>query len=189
MDRALTELAEATVGLNSELRWTLSEEITRRQMQPIFNRCASGELDADQALDVCMDCVLARWGRMAKVFDALYTRLADRLTERYGDTHFSVMLELQEYFMGLESTTTYWSNNVGIIRDELSGLFSRVSSGNLSSRQGLDVCVDNLTTKKEYTLSVIQGMVLRLAEEISDEMSRTRHNNGDQQVGMGDEAS
>jgi len=32
MDRALTELAEATVGGNSDLQWILSEEITRRQV-------------------------------------------------------------------------------------------------------------------------------------------------------------
>ena len=178
MDRALTELAEATVGLNSELRWTLSEEIARRQLQPVFDRCTKGELTPEQALDVCMDCTRAKLHHTLKVLDTLYTRLADRLTERYGDTHFPAMLELQEFFMGLESTTINWATSEQLSREELFPVFQRVASGNLSTKQGLDVFVDNMAAKRDYTFSVIQGMVVQLATEIRDEAG---HRNGDEQ--------
>lgn len=179
MDRALTELAEATVGLNSELRWTLSEDITRRQVQPAFDRCAEGELTPEQALDVCMDCVVAKLQHTMRVFDSLYSSLAEKLIERYGDTHFPAMLELQEFFMGLESTTQGWSTSEEIAREELYPVFRRVASGNLSSRQGLDVFVDNMIAKRDYTLSVIQNMVVRLATEINTEINGARKPNGD----------
>lgn len=174
MDRALTELAEATVGLNTELQWTLSEEITRRQLEPVFNRCGSGELTPDQALDVCMDCVTAKLHFTMEVFDQLYTRLSQRLSDRYGDTHFPCMMELQEFFMGLESTTQ-WSTSEQIARAELKPVFERVASGVLGSRQGLDVFVDNMAAKRDFTLSVIKDMVFRLAQEINVEIDRTSH--------------
>jgi hypothetical protein len=178
MDRALTELAEASVGLNSELRWTLSEDITRRQVQPAFDRCASGELTPEQAMDVCMDCVSAKLHHTMKVFDTLYSRLADKLTERYGDTHFPAMLELQEFFMGLESNTVNWSTSETVAREELFPVFRRVASGHLSPRQGLNVFVDNMSAKRDFTLDVIQGMVARLATEINNEMGSRREGNG-----------
>jgi hypothetical protein len=175
MDRALTELAEATVGLNSELRWTLSEEITRRQVQPAFERCSTGELAPEQAMDVCMDCVTAKLHHTMKVFDGLYSQLAERITKRYGDTHFSTMLELQEFFMGLESTTVNWAMSETISREELFPVFERVASGHLSTQQGLNVFVDNMAAKRDYILSLIQEMVVKLATEIKDEMtSRTQ---------------
>jgi hypothetical protein len=186
MDRALTELAEATVGLNSELRWTLSEEITRRQVRPAFDRCSSGDLTPEQALDVCMDCVTAKLHHSMKVFDSLYTRLADKLTEHYGDTHFPAMLELQEFFMGLESTTTNWSTSETISREELFPVFQRVAKGTLSSGQGTDVFVDNMSAKRDYTLSVIQDMVVRLATEIQ---TQDRPVKTDQEVRVEDEGA
>jgi Asp-tRNA(Asn)/Glu-tRNA(Gln) amidotransferase B subunit len=169
MDRALTELAEATVGLNSELRWTLSEEIARRQVQPVFDRCARAELSPQQALDVCMDCMTAKLHATMKIFDRLYSRLVDKLIERYGDTHFPAMLEMQEFFMGLESTTTNWSTSEEMARAELAPMFERVASGNLSPQQGLAIFVDNMAAKRDYTLTVIQDMVVRLATEIRSE--------------------
>src|SRR5690606_32222330 len=144
MDRALTELAEATVGGNSDLQWTLSEEITRRQVQPAFERCAVGDLTPDQALDVCMDCVSAKLQTTMRILDDLYSRLASKMTERYGDTHFPAMLELQEFFMGLESTTTNWATSEQLARQELFPVFRRVASGHLTPTQGLDVFVDNM---------------------------------------------
>jgi hypothetical protein len=169
MDRALTELAEATVGLNSELRWTLSEEITRRQVQPAFERCGRGDLSPEQALDVCLDCITAKLRHTMKVFDKLFTRLSERLTERYGDTHFGSMLEMQEFFMGLESTTVNWAMSETISREELFPVFERVASGHLSTQQGLNIFVDNMTAKRDYILSLIQEMVVKLATEIKDE--------------------
>lgn len=171
MDRALTELAEATVGLNSELQWTLSEEITKRQMEPVFTRCASGELSPEQALDVCMDCMSAKIHFIIEVFDKLYLRLSERLSERYGDVHFPCMLELQEVFMGLENTMQ-WSTSTEIARSELRPMFERVANGTLGPRQGLDVFVDSMAAKRDYTLSVIKDLVLRLAVEINTEMNR-----------------
>src|SRR5690606_10098441 len=117
MDRALTELAEATVGLNSELRWSLSDDITRRQMEPVFSRCASGELSPQQALDVCMDCLTVKITHINKVFDNLYSRLATKLTHSYGDTHFATMGKLQEFFMGLDDTNQ-WAISEEIFREE-----------------------------------------------------------------------
>lgn len=169
MDRALTELAEASVGLNSELSWTLSEDISRRQVQPVFERCASGELTPEQALDVCMDCMRAKTEAMMKIFDGLFTRLCDRLSDRYGDTHFQCILEMQEFFMGLDSTTVHWSNNQTITREELIPVFRRCASGELGMVQALDVFIDNMVCKRDYNLETIQDMVRRLALEIRNE--------------------
>lgn len=170
MDRALTELAEATVGLNSDLQWTLSESITRRQVAAVFTRCASGDLSPDQALDVCMDCVTAKISHTMSVFDGLYTRLVRKMYEKYGDTHFPAMLELQEFFMGLERTSE-WSTSEQITREELLPMFCRCSDGSLSAGQALDVFVDNMIAKRNYTLSLLQGMVYRLAQQIEAELS------------------
>ncbi len=172
MDRALTELAEATLGLNSELSWTLSEDITRRQVAPVFNRCASGELSPEQALDVCMDCVNAKLAYTMDVFDRLYTRLSEKLIEGFGDTHFPAMLALQEFFMGLEDTAR-WSTNTEIARNELRPAFERCASGSLEACQALDVFVDNMVAKRDYTLSLLQDMVRNLAVEIHSESDVT----------------
>jgi len=168
MDRALTELAEATVGLDSELSWTLSEDIARRQVSPVFSRCASGELTPEQALDVCMDCVNAKLMYTMDVFDRLYTRLYDKLTDAFGDFHFQAMLALQEFFMGLENTSR-WSTSDEIARNELRPVFNRCASGDLSANQALDIFVDNMVAKRDYTLELLQDMVRNLAVEISSE--------------------
>lgn len=165
MDRALTELAEATRGLNSDLSWTLDEDISRRQVGPVFNRCASGNLSAEQALDVCMDCMNAKLAYTMEVFDGLFTRLASRITERFGDTHFEGMIPLQEFFMGLGDSAP-WIMNDKIARGELRPVFVRCSEGSLSPHQALDIFVDNMVAKRDYTLQLLQEMVLHLAVEI-----------------------
>lgn len=178
MDRALTELAEATVGLNTELEWTLSDEITRRQVAAVFKRCATGELTPDQALDVCMDCVNAKLAYTTKVFDGLFSRLADRLTEHYGDMHFPAMLTLQEFFMGLEPTTSEWSTSEELAREELRPVFVRCANGALSPSQALDVFIDNLAAKRDYTMSVIKAMVIELAQQVQAETIRVQNGVG-----------
>lgn len=119
-----------------------------------------------------MDCVVAKLQHTMRVFDDLYSRLASKMTERYGDTHFPAMLELQEFFMGLESTTTNWSTSEKIAREELVPMFRRVAAGTLTPIQGLDIFVDNMIAKRDYTLSVIQEMVIHLATEINTEIGR-----------------
>lgn len=166
MDRALTELAEATVGLNSELRWSLSDDITRRQMEPIFSRCASGDLTPQQAIDVCVDCMAVKINHINKVFDNLYCRLVDRLTLEYGDTHFAAMADLQEFFMGLDDTNQ-WAVSEEIFRSETLPVFIRCSEGALGPQQALNIFVDNVSVKRQYTLQLIQDKVRKLAQEIN----------------------
>src|SRR3954471_1701196 len=101
MDRALIDFAEATKGLNSEMRWTLSEDITRRQMAPVFDRCASGAITPDQALDVCMDCVNTKVRNTMQIFDRLFNTLFYKMTHEFGAYKFPALLELEEFFMGL----------------------------------------------------------------------------------------
>lgn len=166
MDRALTELAEATVGLNSELRWSMSDDITRRQMEPVFSRCASGDLTPEQALDVCVDCMTVKIVFINKIFDNLYNRLVVKLTEEFGDTHFQAMTELQEFFMGLDDTNL-WAVNEEIFREEMLPCFVRCSEGRLGPQQALNIFVDNVSVKRQYMLSLIQDRVRKLAQEIN----------------------
>jgi hypothetical protein len=42
----------------------------------------------------------------------------------------------------------------------------------------LNVFVDNMSAKRDFTLDVIQGMVARLATEINNEMGSRREGNG-----------
>lgn len=163
MDRALTELAEATMGLNSELSWTLSEDIARRQVSAVFTRCSEGDLSPDQALDVCMDCMNAKLAYTMEVFNKLFTTLATRADLRGLD--LPAMIPLQEFFMGLEDTTR-WSTSDALARNELRPVFGRCASGGLSASQALNIFVDNMTVKRDYTLQLLQDMVRNLAVEI-----------------------
>ncbi len=162
VDRALYDFAEATVGHNSDLAWILSEDITRRQMAPVFKRCAQGDLSPSQALDVCMDCLAYKLRKSTEVFEKLYNTLADRLGVEYNHRLDSTLTELQEYFMGLNNEAT-WSTSVEITKEELLPMFERCAQGNLSSEQALEIYLDNVLAKRDHTLSILKGMIERVA--------------------------
>jgi len=162
VDRALFDFAEATVGHNSDLVWIFSEDITRRQMAPVFKRCAQGDLSPMQALDVCMDCVAYKLRKSTEVFERLYDTLAERLGSQYNHRLDATLTELQEYFMGLNSEAT-WALSVEVTKEELLPTFQRCACGDLSPEQALDIYLDNVLAKRDFTLSMLKGMIERVA--------------------------
>lgn len=180
MERSLMDLAEAAKGLNSEMHWTLSEEIARRQIAPIFTRCASGDLSPTQALDVSMDCISAKLDNTMSVFDKIFRRLYEKTAERFEGHRFRALTDMEEFFMGLNSDAA-WSTNTSIARQELAPVFQRCASGELTTTQALDVFIDNMIAKRDFILSLLQDMVRRLALEVQELESSVEVSNSEDQ--------
>lgn len=78
---ALDELVEAFIGLSSELEWCTSEDISRKELLPIFRMCASGNLTPEQSLDVVMSNVMVKKDETFTVMRTIVTRLSRQLSE------------------------------------------------------------------------------------------------------------
>lgn len=78
---ALDELVEVFVGLSNELEWSTSEDISRKELLPIFQMCSSGTLNPDQALDVVMSNILVKRDETFAVMLKMVQRLNRQLSE------------------------------------------------------------------------------------------------------------
>ncbi len=78
---ALEELVEVFVGLSNELEWATSEEISRKELTPIFAMCASGTLKPEQALDVVISNMTVKRDETFRVMLGIVQRLNRQLSE------------------------------------------------------------------------------------------------------------
>lgn len=167
VERALYDFAEAAMGHNSEMSWSLSEAVMRRQISPVFVLCHSGELAADAALDVATDFVAARVGNTLDIFTDLFTTLDTRIRAQMPDEEKALpaLDRLQEIFMGLNRDTD-WSTDNAISRRELRPLFVRVSRQETGVKDAISIFCSNVSAKKDYYLEVIYALAYELTSEI-----------------------
>jgi polyhydroxyalkanoate synthesis regulator phasin len=78
---ALDELVEVFVGLSRELEWSTSEDISRKELLPIFVMCSRGTLNPEQALDVVMSNILVKRDETFAVLLKIVQRLNRQLSE------------------------------------------------------------------------------------------------------------
>lgn len=167
MDRALYDFAEAAMGRNTDMSWSLSEAVLRRQVSPVFRRCARGELSAEQALDVALDFVTARVANTLEIFTTLFQVLETKIDLQMHGKHFPALLELEEFFLGL-SPDAQWATDPKITRKELHSLFIRVAAGLINTNEALSVFCDMIISKKELYLDMVHAMCLNLTKQILD---------------------
>lgn len=165
MDSALFDFAEAAMGKNTEMRWSLSPDVLRRQISPVFSLCAVQELTADQALDVAVEFVTARVNTMLEVFTKLFETLCSRIDVELHGKDFPAIVDIQEFLWGL-NPESQWATDGGITRRELHVLFDKVYSGEYSQRTGISVFCDTITSKTEYLLELVQQMCMALTTQI-----------------------
>lgn len=165
MEKALWDFAEAALGRNRDMRWSLSDPILRRQISPVFKRCASEELSPEVALDVAVDFVASRMTNTLEIFSNLYQSLNDKLGD-HGQSHkFAYMGQLQEFFLGL-NTETEWMTNRTILQREMWPLFNKVADGNVNQKEALTIFCDSVGSKRDYYLELVYTLVHQLTEEI-----------------------
>jgi hypothetical protein len=167
VDSALFDFAEAAMGKNTEMNWSLSPAVLRRQISPVFNLCAAQELTAEEALDVAMEFVAARVTNMLEVFQKLFDTLSQRIDVQMHGVEFPALLEIEEFLLGLHPESQ-WATDKGITRRELHYLFEKVYAGEYSSRTGVAVFCDTVMSKKDYLLDLVQTMCLGLTQQIVD---------------------
>ena len=177
MDRALYDFAEAAMGKNTDMSWSLSEAVLRRQVSPVFRRCARGDLTADQALDVALDFVSVRVANTLEIFNALFQVLETKIDLQMHGAQFSALLELEEFFLGL-NPDAQWATDDGITRKELTPLFQKVSTGRISTTDGVVVFCDMIISKKEFYLDLIHSMCLKLTQQIIEAQREAREPSG-----------
>lgn len=78
---ALDELVEVFVGLSNELEWSTSEDISRKELLPIFQMCYNHTLNPDQSLDVVMSNILVKRDETFAVLLKMVQRLNKQLSE------------------------------------------------------------------------------------------------------------
>jgi hypothetical protein len=185
VDSALFDFAEAALGKNTAMSWSLSADVLRRQVAPVFIRCSRAELTADEACDVAIDFVSARVANMLDIFNSLFLTLADRIDVQLHGEHLPALLELEEFFLGLNSEAQ-WATDSEITKRELHTLFEKVYKGEYSSRTGVYVFCDTIMSKKEYYLDLIHGMCLHLTEQILD-LRKIQESQGPERLANGDD--
>ena len=79
--RALYELAEATLGLAPEMQWSTDEGIARRESKRLFERLSAGSTSADAALEVFLISMTAKLEHTTSVLEERYNRLLVTLTQ------------------------------------------------------------------------------------------------------------
>lgn len=179
------------MGKNTDMSWSLSEAVLRRQVAPVFSRCARGDLSADQALDVAIDFVTVRVANTLEVFNALFKVLEQKIDLQMHGEQFPALLELEEFFLGLNSEAQ-WATDGSITRRELHPLFGRVAAGQISVNDGVCVFCDMIISKKNLYLDLVHGMCLNLTRQIlaakAAAETRSSESNGDQErMANGDE--
>ncbi len=76
---ALDELVEVFVGLSNELEWATSEDISRKELLPIMEMCASGTLKPAQAVEVVCSNVKVKRDHLFEVMLGISKRLNKQL--------------------------------------------------------------------------------------------------------------
>lgn len=187
VERALYDFAEAAIGKNHDMQWSLSEAVLRRQVAPVFERCFRGELSPEEALDISVDFVVARMTYTIEVFSDLLNRLETRMgVQIQGMKTPGPILELQELFMGLNPESD-WATNEKIARRELYPLFVRVAVGNFDPEHAMIIFCDNIIAKKDFYLELVHGMCFRLAQELADRGTDQGPSSGGEMVANGDD--
>lgn len=78
---ALDELVEVFVGLSHELDWSTSEDISRKELLPIFQMCCNKTLSPEQALDVVVSNIMVKRDETFAVLLKIVQRLNRQLGE------------------------------------------------------------------------------------------------------------
>jgi hypothetical protein len=183
VDRALYDFAEAAMGRNSEMRWSLSTSIMRRQVTPIFERCAEGELSAEAALDIAVDFTAIRVANTLEIFNTLFETLEARIDVQLHGESFPTLVKLQEFFLGLTDDVD-WATDQNIARKELYPLFVHVAVGSMQMQDAIIVFCDNVNAKKEFYLELLRALIYTLTEEI---VAAQKHHNLKQGTTNGDD--
>lgn len=167
MDSALLDFAEAAMGKNTEMSWSLSPEVLRRQIGPVFDLCASKELSAEEALDVAIEFVNARVSNILEVFTKLFDSFRTKADIQMHGVDFPASMEIEEFLLGLDSESQ-WAIDGGIARRELHTLFEKVYSGVYSTRTGVAVFCDTIKAKRDFLLERMQDRCMALALQVQE---------------------
>lgn len=165
VDRALSDFAEAVAGHNRSMQWSLSPEIMHRSVKPIFTRLYEGKLTSDQALQVALDYVAPRVKNNIDTCQGLFKVLDARLEELLHGENLPAQTALNELFLGLNEEFN-WCTEPNFLGDELRPTFERVSGGYLSPDQAVMLFVDNMKSRMDAMLTIINRMVVELAQEL-----------------------
>lgn len=168
VEKALYDFAEAAIGKNRDMQWSLSASVLRRQMAPVFERCENGDLTAEEALDVAIDFVVASVKNTVDIFGELFQTLEARISEQlpgFTEDALPALTELQEFFLGL-NTDSEWATDENITRQELYPLFVRVSLGKIRHGAACSVFCDTIASKRDMYLDLIHGLIVKLTQQI-----------------------
>lgn len=161
--RALVFFTQAALGENENMQWSMSEDILRRQIKPIFERCAQGELTAEESLDTAIDFSKVRF---ANNLDVLLEEFKD-LSDKVGKYGYESFISLQGLLMGLDEESE-WVTDEQIMRQEMYYIFVRTSVGKLSPKAACTIFCDHVVTKQKYYLDRIQGLIRELSYEMDE---------------------
>lgn len=163
--RALYELAEATLGLAPEMLWSVDEEIARRESKRLFERVYEGTTAPEAALEVFMITMTLKTQHTTSVIEERYNRVLATLTHDEQDS-CPALNEFFEFFTGL-SQSAHYSMNGDISRKELLPLFEACYNGLICWQDCQNAVFDNTTAKRDTTLLALQGAVQRLQQQLS----------------------
>jgi len=163
VDRALSDFAEAVAGHNRSMAWSLSPEIMRRSVVPIFDRLYEGKLTAEQAITVAVDYVIPRVRNNIDTCQGLFTTLDARLEATLG-APLPSQTALSELFLGLNEEFN-WCTDPHFMADELRPTFERVAAGELVPDQAVMLFVDNMKSRTDAMLGIIKRLVAQIAQE------------------------
>lgn len=174
--RALFDLGEATLGLSPELRWSLDEDIARREHKRLFERLEyAGKLSRgdsgepvnplpETALEVFMITLMSKQQHVLDVIEQRYNYLLVSLTQEQQAV-CPALNEFFEFFTGLTLEYDY-ARSESIARRELLPFFQACYSGLLPARDCMDAVFDCIQVKKETLLEALQGIVQRLSSQV-----------------------
>lgn len=165
VERALSDFAEAVLGQNRDMAWSLSSEIMSRSVRPVFNRLYEGKLTAEQAITVAIDYVVPRIENNIEKCQSLFTVLDNKLEDLLDGTTLPAQTALKELFLGLHEEFN-WTTNPRYMRAELQPTFHRVASGELSTTHAVMLFVDNVAARTTGMLEIIKKLVVELSEQL-----------------------
>lgn len=162
--KALYELAEATLGLAPEMQWSVDETIARRETQRLFQRVYNGDTTPEAALEAFVLVLTARLQHCVSVIEQRYEDMLLKLTPEQ-QARCPALNEFFEFFTGVHKDALY-SLNEDITRRELEPLFTACCAGRLTSKDCQDAVFDYVIAKRDVTLITLQESVKRLKVQI-----------------------
>lgn len=169
VNRAISDFVEAVSGHNRNMQWSLSPEIMMRSVKPVLNRLYEGKLTAEQAITVAMDYTAPRVKNNIGTCQDLFSTLDARLEATLNGDILPAQTALNELFLGLNEEFN-WTTDPHFMADELRPTFTRVSMGELVPEQAVMLFVDNMRTRTEAMLGIIQDLVIELSQQFQDTM-------------------